>query len=243
VVTVSGVVEDRWTAVAAAIGKLARLDDVPIALDHVCRACAQMLDVDGVSLCTISDLGFGEPISATNAMSDRAVELEITVGVGPGMEALDEGEAVLANDLTSVRSSTRWPVLAAMLVEVGVQAVFALPLTVSDVTVGVLELYRRRPRPLTDAELTDARLFADYALQLLVIGDRDPSGRGLDAVLTGSLGAQWTRVNQAVGVVSVQLQIGAAQAYQRLRAHTFVSDLGLREVARAVLDGHIRFTT
>lgn len=242
-VTVSGVVEDRWTAVAAAIGKLARLDDVPIALDHVCRACAQMLDVDGVSLCTISDLGFGEPISATNAMSDRAVELEITVGVGPGMEALDEGEAVLANDLTSVRSCTRWPVLAAMLVEVGVQAVFALPLTVSDVTVGVLELYRRRPRPLTDAELTDARLFADYALQLLVMGDRDPSGRGVDAVLTGSLGAQWTRVNQAVGVVSVQLQIGAAQAYQRLRAHTFVSDLGLREVARAVLDGRILFTT
>ncbi|WP_158510817.1 hypothetical protein [Kutzneria albida] len=46
---------------------------MPIALDHVCRACVQMLDVDGVSLCTISDLGLGEPISATNAMSDRAV--------------------------------------------------------------------------------------------------------------------------------------------------------------------------
>lgn len=244
-VTVSGVVEDRWAAVAAAIGKLARLDDVPIALDHVCRACAHMLDVDGVSLCMISDLDLdlGEPISAINAMSDRAVELEITVGVGPGMEALDAGEAVLVDDLTSVGGSTRWPVLASMLVGLGVQAVFALPLTTSDVTVGVLQLYRRRPRPLTDAELTDAQLFADYALQLLVIGDRDPSGRGLDAVLTGSLGAQWERVNQAVSVVSAQLEIGAAQAYQRLRAHTFASDLGLREVAKAVLDGHIRLTT
>ena len=241
-ITVSGVVEDRQAAVVAAIGKLARLDDVPIALDHVCRACAQMLDVDGVSLCTISDLGLGEPISATNALSDRAVELEITVGVGPGVEALDEGAAVLVDDLTSVGLSTRWPALAAMLVGLGVQAVFALPLTTSDVTVGVLQLYRRRPTPLNEAELTDAQLFADYALQLLVMGDRDPSGRGVDAVLTGSLGAQWARVNQAIDVISVQLEIGAAQAYQRLRAHTFASDLGLREVAEAVLDGRIRFT-
>ena len=241
-VTVSGVVEDRQAAVAAAIEKLARLDDVPIALDHVCRACAQLLDVDGISLCTISELGLGEPISATNAMSERAVELEITVGVGPGMEALDEGEAVLVDDLTSVGGSTRWPVLAAMLVGLGVQAVFALPLTASNVTVGVLELYRRRPRPLHDAELVDAQLFADYALQLLVIGDRDPSGRGVDAVLTGSLGAQWAHVDQAIGVISAQLAIGASQAYQRLRAHTFASDLGLREVAKAVLDGRVRFT-
>jgi hypothetical protein len=74
------------------------------------------------------------------------------------------------------------------------------------------------------------------------MGDRDPSGRGVDAVLTGSLGAQWARVNQAIDVISVQLEIGAAQAYQRLRAHTFASDLGLREVAEAVLDGRIRFT-
>ncbi|MFC0542614.1 GAF and ANTAR domain-containing protein [Kutzneria chonburiensis] len=235
-------VEDRQAAVAAAIGKVARLDDVPIALDHVCRACAQMLDVDGVSLCTISDLGLGEPIAATNALSDHAVELEITIGVGPGMEALDEGETVLAHDLTSVSSSARWPALAAMLVGLGVQAVFALPLTTSDVTVGVLELYRRRPKPLTEAELADAQLFADYALHLLVIGDRDPSGWGIDALLTGSLSAQWARVHQAIGVVSAQLEIGASQAYQRLRAHTFASDLGLREVAGAVLDGRVRFT-
>jgi hypothetical protein len=236
------VVEDRWAAVAAAIGQVACLDEVPIALDHVCRACAQMLDVDGVSLCTISDLGLGEPISATNAMSDHAVELEITIGVGPGMEALAEGEAVLVDDLTSVGSSARWPVLAAMLAGLGVRAVFALPLAVSEVTVGVLELYRRGPRPLNEAELADARLFADYALQLLVSGDRDPSGRGVDAVLAGSLGAQWARVYQAIGVVSAQLEIGASQAYQRLRAHTFASGLGLREVAGAVLDGRVRFT-
>jgi GAF domain-containing protein len=243
VVIVSGVVEDRQAAIVAAIGKLARFDDLPVALDHVCRACAEMLDVDGVSLCTISDLGVGEPISATNAMSDRAVELEVTVGVGPGMQALDDGDAVLVDDLTSVDSSARWPVLAAMLVRVGVQAVFALPLATADVTVGVLELYRRRPVPLNSAELTDAQLFADYAMRLLVIGDRDPSGRGVDALLIGSLAAQWTRVNQAIDVISAQLEIGAAQAYQRLRAHTFVSDLRLREVANAVLDGRIQFTT
>jgi hypothetical protein len=201
-----------------------------------------MLDVDGVSLCTISDLGVGEPISATHPVSDRAVELEITVGVGPGMQALDDGDMMLVSDLANMGSNARWPVLASMLVDLGVRAVFALPLALSDVTVGVLELYRCRPGPLSGAELADAQLFADYALQLLILGDRDPSGHEVDAVLTGALSTQWARVNQATGVISVQLQIGATQAYQRLRAHTFVTGLGLREVADAVLDGRIRLT-
>jgi hypothetical protein len=130
-----------------------------------------------------------------------------------------------------------------MLVGLGLRAVFALPLAVGNVTVGVLELYRRTPKPLSRTELTDAWLFADYAVQLLVVGDRDPSGHGVDALLAGSLAAQWMRVNQAVDVISAQLEIGAAQAYQRLRAHTFAGDLRLREVANAVLDGQIRFTS
>jgi len=40
----------------------------------------------------------------------------------------------------------------------------------------------------------------------------------VDAVLTGSLSAQWARVNQAIGVVSAQLEIGTAQAYAALRS-------------------------
>jgi hypothetical protein len=228
--------------VAAAIERMARIDDMPVAIDHVCRACAQVLDVDGVSLCTVGDFGVGEPISATHPLSDRAVELEITVGVGPGMQALSEGDAMLVSDLTSAGSNTRWPVLASMLVGLGVRAVFALPLTITDVTVGVLELYRHRAGPLSGAELADAQLFADYALQLLILGDRDPSGHGVDAVLSCALSQQWARVNQATGVISAQLDIGATQAYQRLRAHTFATGLGLREVADAVLDGRIRLT-
>lgn len=232
---------DRDQAIATAIGRLASADNVPVGLEHVCRAGAAALGVAGVSLCTIGDLGLGEPVYATDAVSERAIELEITVGAGPGMQALEDGNVVMSADLASSASLHQWPALVPMLSSLGVHAVFAFPLTAGEITVGVLELYRAYPGALSRAALTDGQLFADYALELLMGNELGQHGRDMDDVLAGPLPEQWARVNQAVNVVSVQLGIGLTQAYQRLRAHAFTTDCPLRELADAVLEGCIEF--
>lgn len=233
---------DRDQAIATAIGRLASADNVPIGIEHVCRACSAALGVAGVSLCTIGDLGLGEPIYATDAISERAIELEITVGIGPGMQALEDGDVVVSTDLASRASLHQWPVLVPMLGALGVRAVYAFPLTTAEVTVGVLELYRAHPGMLPMAALVDGQLFADYATALLLDSDRGWRGSDVDYVLAGPLSEQWARVSQAVVVVSAQLGIGVTQAYQRLRAHAFTVDRQLRQVVDDVLEGCIEFT-
>ena len=70
---------DRYVEIAAAIRRQSEAEQGPVGIRHVCRACAQVMDVDGVSFCTAGDLGTIEPIYATG-VGERAVELEITVG-------------------------------------------------------------------------------------------------------------------------------------------------------------------
>ncbi|QUQ68782.1 GAF domain-containing protein [Kutzneria sp. CA-103260] len=229
-------------AIAAMISSLASANNVPVGIEHVCRACSAALGVAGVSLCTIGDLGLGEPIYATDVVSERAIELEITVGTGPGMQALQDGDVVMSTDLASSASLHQWPALVPMLSSLGVRAVFAFPLAAREVPVGVLELYRAYPGALPTAALTDGQLFADYALALLLDSELGQRGRGVEDVLAGSLPEQWARVKLAVSVVSAQLGIGVTHAYQCMRAHAFTVDCQLRQVADAVLDGCIEFT-
>ncbi|GAA1392658.1 hypothetical protein GCM10009639_24680 [Kitasatospora putterlickiae] len=49
-------------------------------------------------------------------------------------------------------------------------------------------------------------------------------------------------VDQAVGMIMVQLGVRAGQALDRLRAHAFVHDEEIDELARQVVRGGLRFT-
>jgi AmiR/NasT family two-component response regulator len=49
-------------------------------------------------------------------------------------------------------------------------------------------------------------------------------------------------VHQATGMVLAQLDVGAREAYLRLRAHAFAEGLPLSEVAHAVLTRTLRFS-
>ncbi|MEV6611888.1 GAF and ANTAR domain-containing protein [Kutzneria sp. NPDC051319] len=199
-----------------------------VALRHVCWACAAMLGVDGASLCVIGDLGTVEPVHATDDISERIIEAEIVHGGGPAIEALHENEPVL---VPRVATDRRWPLVGPALVDAG--ALFAFPLEAGGVTVGVLELYLRRPGTLTAAQIGDAELFADGALELLVESEED--------VLSGPLADRWARVNRAVAVVAGQVGGDLEEAYARLRAHAFVTAGRLADIADDVLVGSLRF--
>lgn len=232
--------DDRRAVIATTIRRLAQDDAAPITIGHVCRACQAVLGVDGVSLYLVDDFGVSMPAYATNALADHAAELEVTVGRGPGMQAVQHREAMLLADVTSRSGFGRWPVLAPQLLSPGVRAVFAFPLARFNVAVGALELYRAHAGALSAAAVVDGRLFAEYALSLLVDSDSERPMESVDEVL-GLLEQQWARVHQAVGVVSVQLRTGPTQAYQCLRGHAFATGRPLRQVAEEVLDGRIDF--
>ena len=230
----------RRARIAAAIAEAAGGEGPPIRLCHVCQAAVDVVAASGVSLSVVGDLGFGETVCATDATSEHTSELQTILGVGPAIDALTDGDPVQVADVSWPSTAHRWPRLDAALSPLGVVALFAFPLIVADITVGVLELYRTRPGPLTGSEVADAKVFAEAAAELMVVSGLGEPG-GPDDLLLGPLDTQWAMINQAVRVVSVQLHGGLPDAYLRLRAYAYLSGRRLRHTAEAVLAGDLRF--
>jgi hypothetical protein len=66
---------------------------------------------------------------------------------------------VLEPDLAAVPLQ-RWPVFTPAALELDVRAVFAVPLQIGAIRIGVLLAHRDGPGPLTDGTLTDLLVFA-----------------------------------------------------------------------------------
>jgi hypothetical protein len=230
----------RRVRIAMAIAEAARADGPPVRLPHVCQATVAVVGVSGASLSVVGDLGFGETVYATDAISEHTAELETVLGVGPAIDALTHGDPVWIADVSRPCTPYRWPRLGAVLSPLSVVALFAFPLIMSDITVGVLELYRTRPAALTRAEVADAEVFAEAAVELMVDIGLGDSGHA-DEVLLGPMDTQWAVINQAVGFVSAQLDQGLTEAYLRLRAYAYLSGCRLLNTAEAVLAGDLRF--
>ncbi|MFG2088225.1 ANTAR domain-containing protein [Spirillospora sp. NPDC048824] len=151
------------------------------------------------------------------------------------METVSGDRPVMVGDLESADVQRRWPLFAPAASALGAVTVFAFPLLVGVAAVGALEIYWTR-RPLGGAALVDGLLFADAALVTLMSG-LATGGDWDDSYLD-----RWPQVHQAAGMVSVQLEIGPAEAYARLRAHAYAGDESLREVARKVVEQELRFS-
>jgi hypothetical protein len=232
---------DRAIKVLAAINEVASAEGVPVAVHHVCVACAAAVQASGVGLYLMGDLGLCEPLYVTNPVSEQVAELQVTFGEGPGTEALKEDHPVLVPALGSDSSVLRWPAFAPAAVAAGVPAVFAFPLVMGAISVGALEVHRDREGELSAAELAEVLLFADAALPR-VLDHLSGSGTtdGSDLPSSG-FEYRWAEVHQATGMVSVQLDSDLTVAFLRLRAHAYLTGCRLSQVARDVVERRLRF--
>ena len=212
-------------------------DDRALA-EQICRACVTGLDIDGaaISLHTASTLR--ETLFATDASADLLEELQFSLGEGACIEASRTGRPVLVPDMTDTADTSRWPVFAGAVMEAGIGAVFALPLQWGTINLGVLDLYRRTPGSLSRTQLLDACGAADTAA-LILLGLRTDPG---DEQPWDQSWSSRAEIHQATGMVLAQLEISAADAFARLRAHAFAEQLLLGDVARDVVARRLTFT-
>jgi hypothetical protein len=155
------------------------------------------------------------------------------------VEAALTGRPVLVPDLQHTTGASRWPIFAAAVVEQSdVGALFAVPLQWTTINLGVLDLYRKVPSSLSDAQLRDAMSAADMAALMLLGVRTDPGdGEWLDHSLHGR-----AEIHQATGMVLVQLGVSATDALARMRAYAFVEQRLLSDVAHDVVSRRLRFT-
>ncbi|MCW2885239.1 MAG: hypothetical protein QOE54_5493 [Streptosporangiaceae bacterium] len=222
-----------------------------VSVAHVCAAYVTAVGVDGAALWVATDLDRRALLHATDHVARDLDDAHFTLGEGPCVQAWAERGMVLAADLASPVSAARWPMFTPAAISAGAAAIFAFPLQVGAIRIGVLGLYRARPGPLSDDQLADALAFsfAAFTIVLNQMPPAAPTGTGSGpsrseqaAWPVEGLGEGRAEVYQATGMVAVQLGARLDDALLRLRAHAFAHGMGVTEVARQVVARRLRFS-
>jgi GAF domain len=245
--------EERRSRLWGLIAERAGIRHTPMSAADACEVAAAVGGVDGGWLSVMSDPARRALVHATNPLAAELDELQFTLGEGPCADAFRSAHPVLVADLGAAGWQERWPGFTIAGEMAGAVAVFAFPLVMGAIRVGVLGLYRKTAGSLSSAALADVLVCADTALLLLLNsragadgGDGQPAdGMALDSgPADGQLVDGWSddhaQVYQATGMVSAQRAVGLEEALALLRAHAFAHDLTLDEVAAAVVARRLR---
>ena len=227
---------------AAAAGRRVTIDDV-------CAVAVSSAQATGAWVVAASSRGPDFLICVTDQVGEQLAELQQMLGEGPCHDVLAAAAPVLASDLRDQESSRRWPAFAPEALRAGATAVFAFPLVIGAIRAGVIGLHRDSAGPLSSLQLRDCLLLADTATVLLL-----DSLDGLDGGAAPAAGRDGTRpsgqshdlavhrveIDQATGMLTVQLGVTAAEAFARLRAYSYAEDRRLADVAGDIVARRLR---
>jgi hypothetical protein len=229
----------RGTQVRVWVTQRAASLGVPLSVALLCDEAVDRLGVTGVTVTVDTAAGWPETRHATDALGARLAELQTTVGEGPCRDVWRENGPVLVPDLGTPAVRLRWPLFATLAMETGACALFALPMSIGTIKVGVFALHRASAGPLERAVLADCLAFAELAMQLML---NEQSGLdSVDGVDGHDLALRTPQVHQATGMVAGQLSVNMDEAFSRLRARAFADQRSLADLAADVVARHLRF--
>jgi ANTAR domain/GAF domain len=209
----------------------------------VCAAAAASLDVSGAWVIAGDGTKPGQAMCATDLVSESLAEVQITLGEGPCHDAAVLGVPVLAADLAD-GAGHRWAVFAEAAARAGAAAIFAFPLRIGAIRVGVLGFYRDKEGSLDTFQLGDALILADTATMLLLdaeVGQTDDLLPGAAPVSQSpDLAAHDAEIAQATGMLTEQLEVSITEAFARLRAYAYAQDRRLSDVAHDIVSHRLR---
>ena len=226
----------RIAAHAAAAGRR-------VAVADVCAVAVSSARAGGGWVAAASGRGPDFVICVTDLVSEQLAEMQLTLGEGPCHDVLATAAPVLAADLGDEPSNRRWPAFTPEARQLGAAAVYAFPLVIGAIRAGVMGLYHSSPGPLSGPQLGDCLLLADTATVLLLDGLGDGAGPAADgdghnarpARQPPELAVHRAEIDQATGMLTVQLGVGITEAFARLRAYAYTHDRRLADVAADIV--------
>jgi len=207
---------------------------------RLARACARTLRVDDAGLSLVDAAQQRVPLGASSDIAEVAERLQFTVGAGPCMTAQETRQPVFAVEEDLRR---RWPVFTELLVGfTPFRAVVALPLQPALSGAGAIDLYFR-----TSAEVLDLDVFEALAVGELVTSAL--SDAAVWSEWSPAEGPEWLQgpvpqrraaVWEAMGMLSVDLEVSAPEALTLLRASAYGAGITVDDVAEELLSGRLR---
>ena len=173
-------------------------------------------------------------LHATDETSRVIEDLQFRLGEGPCVDAAASGEPVMVPDLAASAGelADRWPAFLSEVAETEARALFAFPIRVAGVPLGILDLYRRTPGDLAPEQVEAGLSGVDAMGSSLLAPDADE-----DADESYPL-----TVHRAAGMVMVQLGTTIEEALVRIRATAFLEGALVVAIATEILEGRRRFT-
>jgi hypothetical protein len=220
--------------VADALGDV----DGPPLLDRVLVLCVGMLSVTGAGVAVIRDGQHRGAVAVSDRYAGAVDDLQFTLGEGPSIAADGSAGPVLEPDL--VFAFAQWPAFTPAALGQGVRAVFAFPLRMGGIHVGVLSLYRDTPGDLSGVDLQDAIALGRIATHLVLDLEANLAPGTLPDRLAEIVDHR-AGVHQATGMIAVQLDTDVATALGRLRAFAWSRERSIDDVAAAVVARTLRF--
>jgi hypothetical protein len=202
--------------------------------------CIELAEVAGAGISMMTTAGNSGIVFASDEIAAQIEELQFVLGEGPCMDAFADGGPVFIADLDDPEegATQRWPGFVQGASDLGIRAVYAVPLRIGAISLGVMDLYRHAPGALTAEQLESALLVADLAALSLL--HQVPGGVPfLDSGADRS--TYRTQVHQATGMVKVQTGLTIDDALLLLRAHAFTEGRLVGDVADDVISGRLRF--
>lgn len=202
-------------------GTLQRVADLSTTLVGACDSC-------GVSLLTEGRLATRAvgTRAASDARADRVDELQYASGVGPCLEAIETGQAVVA---PSFATEERWEVFIDRAMREGIRASYSIPLRIGEEIVGSLNLYSCDD-PFEEVDQTLADLLATQAAVALRNAQTYHQVLELVSQLHEAVDSRDV-IGQAKGVLMARFGLDADEAFSRLRDESQRRNVKLRELA------------
>lgn len=204
--------------------------------------CAVAAEVTGRSAASIGLFSSDQNLTtfcASGPLADSLMDLEITLGEGPCLDACRSEDVIDESDL-AFSTNSAWSAYTPEAVAVGAGAVFGFPVRIGAIRLGALGLYHHEPGPLSDEQQNDAHLMASV-IGRAILALQTGVSRGN---LAGELEREATfdfSVHQAAGMVAVQGAMTVGDALVALRTHAFSTSVALSTVASRVVRRELRF--
>ncbi|HYL52670.1 MAG TPA: GAF and ANTAR domain-containing protein, partial [Acidimicrobiia bacterium] len=174
-----------------------------------------------------------------SASSETITEIERVQELaqrGTCVDAYKSGVVAQSSDLTA---ETRWPELAPDTVRLGLRSIVAIPMRLTDQTIGSLNIYDARPREWLPDDIQAAQVRADMAVSYISNASALERAERVPEQLENALESR-VGIEQAKGMVAADQGIGVDEAFKRLRVYARARHVGIHEVSAAVVNLGLR---
>jgi GAF domain-containing protein len=200
-------------------------------LSHVARQAASISPGLSCGITVSTDPRRPLTVGTSDATAARLDETQYSHGDGPCLEAMRTGQIIEVTDATN---ETRWSTYITAAVSQGLRASLSTPITASGATIGVVNIYSRKPRTFTPDERARVEAYTEQAAAAIAIATRLAHHTQLTNDLRTAMVSRAT-IDQALGILMGQLRCNADHAFAVLRKTSQDTNTKLRDVATTII--------